>query len=77
MMQELRNYMTMAFVLISHNLMFYLNHGIVKILKKLSAYKDEYSSCFPVHESSEAILQIPSLDDCWNLCCAKAMEVNW
>ena len=31
--------------------------------EKLSAYKDEYRSCFPVHESSEAILQIPSLDD--------------
>ena len=31
--------------------------------EKLSAYKDEYRSCYPVHESSEAILQIPSLDD--------------
>ena len=31
--------------------------------EKLSAYKDEYRRCFPVHESSEALLQIPSLDD--------------
>ncbi|CAC5392829.1 unnamed protein product [Mytilus coruscus] len=29
----------------------------------LSAYKDEYRSCFPVHEKSLPVLQVPSLDD--------------
>lgn len=31
--------------------------------EKLSAYKDEYRSIFPVHESSAATLQVPSLDE--------------
>ncbi|CAC5358390.1 unnamed protein product [Mytilus coruscus] len=31
--------------------------------ERLSAYKDEYRSCFPVHEKSLPVLQVPSLDD--------------
>ena len=30
---------------------------------KLSAYKDEYKLCFPVHESAMNFLQVPSLDE--------------
>lgn len=30
---------------------------------RLSAYKEEYRVCFPVHENSQAILKVPSLDD--------------
>lgn len=31
--------------------------------EKLSAYKEEYKSVFPVHESSASMLQVPSLDE--------------
>ncbi|CAC5406869.1 unnamed protein product [Mytilus coruscus] len=31
--------------------------------ERLSAYKDEYRSYFPVHEKSLPVLQVPSLDD--------------
>ncbi|VDI06398.1 Hypothetical predicted protein [Mytilus galloprovincialis] len=31
--------------------------------EKLTAYKDEYRSCFPVNDKSKSFLQVPSLDD--------------
>ncbi|CAC5397866.1 unnamed protein product [Mytilus coruscus] len=31
--------------------------------EKLSAYREEYMSCFPVHDSAIEFLQVPSLDD--------------
>ena len=31
--------------------------------EKLSAFRDEYRSVFPVHDSSLETLQVPSLDD--------------
>ncbi|CAC5386376.1 unnamed protein product [Mytilus coruscus] len=31
--------------------------------EKLSAYREEYRSCFPVHDSAMEFLQVPSLDD--------------
>ena len=31
--------------------------------ERLSAYKDEYRTCFPIHENARDILQVPSLDD--------------
>lgn len=31
--------------------------------EKLSAYKEDSKTCFPVHEKSESLLQVPSLDD--------------
>ncbi|CAG2225073.1 unnamed protein product [Mytilus edulis] len=31
--------------------------------EKLSAYREEYRSCFPVHDSAVEFLQVPSLDD--------------
>ncbi|CAC5406862.1 unnamed protein product [Mytilus coruscus] len=31
--------------------------------ERLSSYKEEYRSCFPVHEKSLPVLQVPSLDD--------------
>lgn len=31
--------------------------------ERLSAYKDEYRTVFPVHDSSESVLKVPSLDD--------------
>lgn len=30
---------------------------------KLTAYKDEYKFCFPIHDSTVKFLQVPSLDD--------------
>ena len=30
---------------------------------RLSAYKEDYKSCFPIHDSSVDYLQVPSLDD--------------
>lgn len=30
---------------------------------RLTAYKEEYRSCFPLHESSEQFLTVPTLDD--------------
>ena len=31
--------------------------------EKLTAYKEDNKTCFPVHEKSESLLQVPSLDD--------------
>ena len=31
--------------------------------ERLTAFKDEYRSCFPVNEQSMSLLQVPSLDD--------------
>ncbi|VDI31976.1 Hypothetical predicted protein [Mytilus galloprovincialis] len=31
--------------------------------EKLTAFKDEYRSCFPVNDKSKSFLQVPSLDD--------------
>ena len=31
--------------------------------ERMSAYKDEYKTCFPVHEKSASMLQVAGLDD--------------
>ncbi|ESO91818.1 hypothetical protein LOTGIDRAFT_163180 [Lottia gigantea] len=35
---------------------------------RLTAYKEEYRSCFPVHELSEQFFNVPSLDDIYLKC---------
>ena len=39
------------------------NSWRTKTPERLTAFKEEYRSCFPIHEQSQSLLQVPSLDE--------------
>ena len=66
------NYLKLLFIISTKQMGIYLDQAQEDILSKswrckdpvkLTAYKEDNKTCFLVHEKSESLLQVPSLDD--------------